>query len=83
MSRKPKFKPQLIRIRLNPEQAVLQCDCFSTGEVLVPGQGYDETFDPKGHTCGFEQFPKPNMYDVGVSAGQGTCAKPGGRSAQS
>jgi hypothetical protein len=26
-----KFNPRIKRIRLNPEQAVLQCDCWSTG----------------------------------------------------
>jgi hypothetical protein len=31
MGRKPKFKPVITRIRLNPEQAVLLCDCYDTG----------------------------------------------------
>jgi hypothetical protein len=31
MSRKPKFKPRITRVKLNPEQAVLQCDCFDRG----------------------------------------------------
>lgn len=31
MSKKPKFKPQVIRIKLNPEQAVLTCTCYSAG----------------------------------------------------
>lgn len=28
MSRKPKFKPVITRVKLNPEQAVLACDCY-------------------------------------------------------
>ncbi|GAH12080.1 unnamed protein product, partial [marine sediment metagenome] len=32
MSRKPKFNPEITRVKLNPEQAVLQCDCFNTGQ---------------------------------------------------
>jgi hypothetical protein len=28
MPRKPKFKPVIRRVKLNPEQAVLQCDCY-------------------------------------------------------
>jgi len=31
MPRKPKFKPVITRIKLNPEQAVLSCNCFNTG----------------------------------------------------
>lgn len=31
MSRKPKFKPEVTRIKLNPEQAVLQCACYNSG----------------------------------------------------
>ena len=31
MKRKPKFKPEITKIKLNPEQAVLSCDCFSRG----------------------------------------------------
>ncbi len=30
MSRKPKFKPVITRIKLNPEQAVLSCNCYDT-----------------------------------------------------
>jgi hypothetical protein len=29
MVRKIKFKPVITKIKLNPEQAVLQCDCFN------------------------------------------------------
>jgi len=29
--RKPKFKPQIARVKLNPEQAVLSCNCYSGG----------------------------------------------------
>lgn len=28
MSKKPKFKPEITRVKLNPEQAVLTCDCY-------------------------------------------------------
>jgi hypothetical protein len=31
MSRKPKFKPVITRIKLNPEQAVLICSCYDGG----------------------------------------------------
>lgn len=29
MSRKPKFNPEITRVKLNPEQAVLACSCWS------------------------------------------------------
>jgi len=29
MGRKPKFKPIITRVKLNPEQAVLSCDCWT------------------------------------------------------
>ena len=32
MSRKPKFKPVLTRVKLNPEQAVLSCNCYTSGQ---------------------------------------------------
>ena len=31
MSGKPKFKPEITRVKLNPEQAVLSCNCFNGG----------------------------------------------------
>ena len=41
MGRKPKFRPVITRIKLNPEQAVLTCDCFSMrGRHVSQGTGY-------------------------------------------
>jgi hypothetical protein len=31
MARKPKFKPIVTRVKLNPEQAVLACGCYNGG----------------------------------------------------
>jgi len=31
MARKPKFKPVITRVKLNPEQAVLTCACHTVG----------------------------------------------------
>ena len=28
--RKPKFRPEISRVKLNPEQAVLVCDCYTS-----------------------------------------------------
>lgn len=35
MQKKIKFKPKITRIRLNPDQAVLSCDCFNKGKYVV------------------------------------------------
>ena len=34
MSRKPKFKPVITRVKLDPEQAVLSCSCVTTSTVM-------------------------------------------------
>ncbi|MBN1492822.1 MAG: hypothetical protein JW938_01595 [Candidatus Omnitrophica bacterium] len=31
MAKKPKFKPEITRVKLNPEQAVLACTCMAIG----------------------------------------------------
>ena len=49
---KPRFKPELTRIKLNPEQAVLSCSCYIYGYYNWGGQpnGYD-TYG-SGLVCG-------------------------------
>jgi hypothetical protein len=42
MFRKPKFKPKITRIKLNPEQAVLACACH-TGSQLISWAGPGNT----------------------------------------
>ena len=38
MPKKLKFKPEITRIKLNPEQAVLSCTCYDTGyQATVSG----------------------------------------------
>jgi len=37
MRNKPKFKPVVTRIKLNPEQAVLSCSCYQYGWQRVNG----------------------------------------------
>ncbi|MBM3246796.1 MAG: hypothetical protein FJZ13_05680 [Candidatus Omnitrophica bacterium] len=38
--KKVKFKPQICRIKLNPEQAVLSCTCFNIGSAWYLGWGW-------------------------------------------
>ena len=37
MPKKPKFRPKITRIKLNPEQAVLTCSCYLSGLRYVAG----------------------------------------------
>jgi len=34
MPRKLKFRPRISRVKLNPEQAVLSCNCYDLGSSL-------------------------------------------------
>jgi len=34
MPRKPKFKPEVTRVKLNPEQAILGC-CYDQGNIIT------------------------------------------------
>ncbi len=49
--KKPKFHPVITRVKLNPEQAVLQCSCYSAGQRL----GTDESPTSSETICYF--FP--------------------------
>lgn len=57
MSRKPKFKPEITRVKLNPEQAVLACTCYnnqrwttSGGTQQSAGSNWACVSSGKGHT---------------------------------
>jgi hypothetical protein len=50
MVKKKKFKPVVTKIKLNPEQAVLQCSCYNTGFVAYGSYpGYN--WSVKRSTC--------------------------------
>ena len=47
--KKARFKPQVSRVKLDPEQAVLLCDCYNSGErwmLTTPGTGADPVPGP-------------------------------------
>lgn len=50
MSRKPKFRPKITRIKLNPEQAVLVCDCYNVGHKYIDCVKF---ISPGGSYCSF------------------------------
>ncbi|MDP8259467.1 MAG: hypothetical protein P9L96_00455 [Candidatus Gygaella obscura] len=35
MVKKDKFNPQIKKIKLNPEQAVLSCNCYDNGDTYI------------------------------------------------
>lgn len=67
MTRKPKFKPLITRVKLNPEQAVLSCTCYS-GQIpkLVPGGPFQIMYGPSTW-CAFNQGKVRTYADVGVN----------------
>lgn len=67
MDKKPKFKPVVTRVKLNPEQAVLQCNCYNSG--FVPGGSYHYpgytaavlcVLNSKEHTSSYSWTDSPN-----------------------
>lgn len=49
MGRKLKFKPVITRVKLNPEQAVLSCNCFTTGASITGSALWNTT--PLANHC--------------------------------
>ena len=43
MSRKPKFNPEITRVKLNPEQAVLTCTCWTAPNNMLHAGGKART----------------------------------------
>ena len=51
MPRKPKFRPEIRRVRLNHEQSVLACSCYNSPQCLVYVTNYRATGGYEGvHT---------------------------------
>ncbi len=77
MPKKPKFKPEVIRIILNPEQAILQCFCYATryaiADYIWRGSGVGghtlcgnnkATYSVKGYDSCTDPVPVANMMAV-------------------
>ncbi len=37
MNKKPRFNPEITRVKLNPEQAVLACTCYNNRKFVSDG----------------------------------------------
>ena len=51
MSRKPRFKPEITRVKLNPEQAVLSCTCHGLGAHWTSGSPTKSLFANNQYVC--------------------------------
>jgi len=80
---KPKlrFRPCISRVKLNPEQAVLQCDCQTTGTQadfaggLVEGTAYGTSSMPYISVyCASGERVNPFTYIISYPAAPGTGA---------
>lgn len=53
MPKKPKFKPVITRVKLNPEQAVLSCNCYGWGyQTAIAGPSLKGYSHNKGAVWG-------------------------------
>jgi hypothetical protein len=64
MAKKPKFKPVVTRVKLNPEQAVLTCSCYSEGWQFGPG-----TPGVGGRSCYFDSVHGKSVVELRLSVG--------------
>jgi len=62
MAPKPKFRPKITRVKLNPEQAVLTCNCYSTGIIGddIPGGYTGCYYDGSFKTTGLSRTNPPS-----------------------
>lgn len=69
MASKNKFKPEITRVRLNPEQAVLTCSCH---DGQMPGGAHHMNFMVMISACyGKSIFPQPGCNQMtGLNNGQ-------------
>lgn len=66
MPKKPKFKPEITQVKLNPEQAVLECACYDEGHG-IGGDGLRVNRPAGWHfVCnGWPNFnPKGKCYNI-------------------
>jgi len=73
MPRKAKFRPRITRIKLNPEQAVLACNCQLVGQNIRhnPWGAYDNVHDGVGPICNIvhARWVRSTCHHVGVGPG--------------
>ncbi len=70
MQRKLKFRPVVTRIKLNPEQAVLSCACYTTGlrAIFIASAGRTSNSLNNPRYC-FYSVMTGKINDLGLGAG--------------
>lgn len=68
MPRKPKFRPRITRVKLNPEQAVLSCGCYLGWRLQAKEFTTDQTHDADNHGA-FCAGSKPGRCNFTHSSG--------------
>ncbi len=63
MPKKPKFKPEITRVALNPEQAVLVCNCYDTEDNIEGTDRFSATYDTGPH-CVRASKPTKRWYQA-------------------
>ena len=72
MSKKLKFKPEITRVKLDPEQAVLNCSCYDIGlQAVYTSQAQG----PSGFTmsCTTNLYPRNHVSAVNSVCSTSTC----------
>lgn len=75
---KPKFQPVITRVKLNPEQAVLQCSCYDTTVGFADvgmGNGYSITPSTSPYCGPIDEAGGKFHYDFASPLGGGNWAK--------
>ncbi len=74
MPRKPKFRPKITWVKLNPEQAVLSCNCYNTGTHVTGNTKWSSTWIPEPACSGPPGSKGTDLTDTGAST---VCTSPG------
>jgi len=68
MAIKPKFNPKITRVKLNPEQAVLWCNCYDTGQRVhqfsFAGHCVYRVSGPGASLCGSNFSGSKTHYEI-------------------
>ena len=78
MPRKPKFKPVITRVKLNPEQAVLSCNCYYFGVRWAGAMLADPPLTGIGYCNAGSKITDSSYRCVALSGAFGAVATSGG-----
>lgn len=76
MQKKPKYKPEISRVKLSPEQAVLVCPCYDVMFYSYTGSAYSGS-NPKVVCSGAGKGKTVSCTSLSGNAAYATYAKAG------